>query len=172
MRKKMRNHDMTQSPRLTLRGAIFLALLVPVWLAGVVRGERITSSIAHVEPFFAADLARFERLRPQLAGTDQAFLLLDRPNGFSSAERFFPAQYSLAPTVLHLVHDTGALIGAGWKGEPLTVLCAFDDPARLVGAMSALAGAAQQRTLSLETETVDSLLILVRIGAKGRIGPG
>ncbi len=77
---------------------------------------------ASMPPFFGEDLARFERLRPRLAATPSATLLLDRARGLSGAERFFAAQYSLAPTVLSWASGVDEVIGSNGKGEPGLVL--------------------------------------------------
>jgi len=143
---------------------LFLALLLPVWALGVVRGERITRAIGVMPPFFGEDLARFERLRPRLAATPSATLLLDRARGLSGAERFFAAQYSLAPTVLTWASGVGEVIGSNGKGEPGLVLLAFDDRAQQAAALVELEAGARRQGLTFAAEPLDAVLTLVRLG--------
>lgn len=132
----------------------------------MVRGERITRAIAAMPPFFGEELARFERLRPRLADHDGAWLLSDRAPGLPFGERFFAAQYSLAPTVLAPAYTVDAVVGPGWTGAPRIVLCAFDDPARGAVALTKLEAAARERDRSFAAEPIDAVLTLVRLGAE------
>ena len=157
--------QLADSRKFSLRALLFLALLLPVWGFGIVRGQRITRAVAAMPPFFGEELARFERVRPRLESAAGAWLLSDRAPGLSFSERFFAAQYSLAPTVLAPAYTVEAVIAPGWQGHPLFVLCAFDDPGRLSAALAALEGAAHRRKLSYAAEPLDAVLTLVRLGA-------
>jgi hypothetical protein len=139
-------------------------LLLPVWALGIVRGERITRAVGTMPPFFGEDLARFERLRPHLAGTEKAILLVDRTHAQSAAERFFAAQSSLAPTLLSWPASVAEIVGGHWLGEPRIVLCAMDDGPQRATALAALEAAARRRGLSYSAEPVDAVLTLVRLG--------
>lgn len=150
---------------MSVRGLLFLVLLLPVWGFGIVRGERITRAIAAMPPFFGEELARYENARPRLGGVAGAWLLSDRAPGLPFGERFFAAQYSLAPTVLQPAYTVDAAVGPGWKGEPRLVLCSFDDPGRRSAALEALAAAARSRGVSYAAEPMDAVLTLVRLGA-------
>jgi hypothetical protein len=163
-----RHGDGSRRSGLTARGVVFLLLLVPVWGIGVVRGERITAHIGQAKRFFGEDLARFEPLRPHLAGVDRAFLLLDRSHGLSAGERFFPAQYVLAPTVLRLAVGVGSVVGPGWSGEPLTIVCALEDPAGQAAALAAIEAAARRLGSPFDARRLDSRLALVRVGRSAR----
>lgn len=145
---------------------LFLALLLPVWALGVVGGERITRAIGAMPPFFGEELARFERLRPRLVNTPTATLLLDRARGLPGAERFFAAQYSLAPTVLSWASGVDDVVGSHWKGEPRLVLCAFDDRAQQTAALAALEAGARRHGLTYAAEPLDAVLTLVRLGGE------
>ncbi len=135
-----------------------------MWALGIVRGERLTGSIALLPPFFGDDLARFDRLRPRLRTSATAFLLLDRSEKSAYGQRFFAAQYSLAPTVLSLAFEVDAVAGRSWTGESRLVLCVFADPARHQEVLAALADAARRRGVAYETEPVDRVLTLVHLG--------
>jgi hypothetical protein len=143
---------------------VFLALLLPVWALGVVHGERIARAIGVLPPFFGDDLARFDRLRPRLATAPSATLMLDRARGLPAAERFFAAQYSLAPTVLSWATGVDEAFGSHGKGEPGLVLVAFDDRAQHAAALVALEGRARRQGLTYEAEPLDEVLTLVRLG--------
>lgn len=149
---------------LSMRAVVFLALLLPVWALGVVRGQRLTGSIGAMPPFFGEDLARFERARPRLAASERLFLLVDRPVGLPAGERFFAAQYSLAPTVLSLAVAVETVVGSDWQGDPRLVLCAFDDPARRAEALAKLEAGARSRGVAYAVEPIDDVLTLVRLG--------
>ncbi len=138
---------------------------MPVWALGIVRGERITGALAAMPPFFGEDLARFDSVRPRLAATAGAWLLTDRAPGMPFGERFFAAQYSLAPTVLAPAYTVATVVGPGWTGEPRIVLCAFDDPGRRAAALAALEAAARRRGAAFAATPIDAVLTLVRLGA-------
>lgn len=138
---------------------------MPVWALGIVRGERITGAIAAMPPFFGEELARFDSVRPRLAAAAGAWLLTDRAPGMPFGERYFAAQYSLAPTVLAPAYTVATVVGPGWTGEPRIVLCAFDDPGRRAAALAALEAAARSRGAAFAATPIDAVLTLVRLGA-------
>lgn len=151
---------------MSARAVLFLGLLVPVWAFGIVRAERITGYIAAVPPFFGEDLARFDSVRPQLQAPASVFLLFDATARHTYGQRFFAAQYSLAPTLVSLAFDVDAVAGGSWSGQPRLVLCVFDDPAQRTTALAALEGAARRRGLAYVAEPVDAVLTLVRLGGE------
>ncbi|MEO8197611.1 MAG: hypothetical protein ABI689_12930 [Thermoanaerobaculia bacterium] len=159
--------DQVRARVLSIRAILFLALLLPVWALGVLRGERLIGSVAVLPPFFGEDLARFDRVRPRLRASAGAILLLDSSARSSYGQRYFAAQYSLAPTVLSLAFAVDAVAGEGWKGEPRYVLCVFDDPGRHAAALAALESATRRRGLGFLAEPVDGVLTLVRLGGAG-----
>lgn len=150
----------------SVRAILFVALLLPVWALGVERGERITRAIGAVPPFFGEELARFERVRPRLASRPTATLLLDRARSQTTVQRFFVAQYSLAPTVLSWAASANEVVGSHWKGESRLVLCALDDPAQQTAALAALEAGARRRGSTFAAEPIDAVLTLVRLGAE------
>ncbi len=149
---------------LSVRALVFLALLLPVWALGIVRGERITGAIAAMPPFFGEDLARFDSLRPRLHASAGAVLLFDQAARSSYGQRYFAAQYSLAPTVLSMAFEVDAVFEGNWSGQPRFVLCVFDDPGRRATALAAIETVARRRGLAYGAEQVDDLLTLVRLG--------
>lgn len=151
------------SPR-TCAQLVLLALLLPVWGFGVVRGGRISEAIGLMPPFFAGDSARFALLRPRLQGTDTAYLLLDRAPHEAAGERLFVAQYALAPCVLSLARKVVEVAGDGWSGERRLVILAFDDSGRLAGALRRLEASAQRRGIAFRSEAFDDRLVLVTLG--------
>lgn len=146
-----------------MRELLFLALLLPVWVVGVQRGERITSAIAGMPPFFAEDLARFDHVRPMLPASAKVYLYLDSELRGSYGQRFFSAQYSLAPTVLSLAFDAREVTSGEWDGQPRFVLCLFDDAGRQRRALATLEAEALRHELVAQIEPIDGPLTLVRL---------
>lgn len=137
-----------------------------MWALGVVRGERLTGSIALLPPFFGDDLARFDRLRPRFRESATAVLLLDPAVRRAYGQRYFAAQYSLAPTVLALAFEADAVFDGNGSGQARLVLCVFDDPGRRATALAAIEAAARRRGLAYDAERVDDVLTLVRLGER------
>ncbi|MEO8277885.1 MAG: hypothetical protein ABI639_16855 [Thermoanaerobaculia bacterium] len=154
----------SRNPGLTTRGVLFLALLVPVWAFGTVRGARISAHIGQTPPLFARELTSFERLRSAFAGIDRGILLTDR-EGLPSAAQYFSAQYVLAPTVLSLALNVGELVGPAFGNGSMKVVCLFDDPATGDRAVETLRAEAARRSLPVRVQRFDQNLALVTIGA-------
>lgn len=149
-----------------MRDLVFLALLLPVWVVGLQRSERITGAISGMAPFFAEDLARFDRVRPSVATSARAYLFLDPELRRAYGQRLFSAQYSLAPTVLSLAFDVREVVGGQWSGQPRFVLCDFDDAGRRRAALSALEAESRRRNLLSEVVLEDGALTLVRLSER------
>jgi hypothetical protein len=156
--------DPRRRSSLSVRAVLFLALLLPVWAFGVRGGQRLTGSIRVMPPFFGDDIARFERLRPRLAPSDRVFLLMDRSGGLPAGQRFFVAQYTLAPVVLVKSVAAEAIAGQDWPGDVRLVICAFDDRASGARALAELEQRARARGLAFAAEPIDEVVTLVRLG--------